>query len=297
MFNHCYVSNSICAPSRATILTGMHNHNNLVHTLGSKIDRRMPNVAKQLRTHGGYQTAMIGKWHLGEGKEHEPCGFDHWDVLPGQGTYFDPKFITPEGTKMEPGYATDLITDKTLNFLDNRDKDKPFFVMCHHKAPHRSWEPHPKHRDLYLDPIKVPETYDDDYKNRAKAVLNFTNRVRVDLTWTDLGLVQPEGGEELAGELMGNGPAWKGEGTRKIPHPKDVTKMKPIIDRETGEKFTFKTQHELAQFKYQRYMRRYLQTVQSIDDNVGRILDYLEQNGLSDNTVVCYTSDQGFFLG
>ena len=291
-FNHCYVTNSICTPSRAAILTGTHNHVNGVMTLDSKINKHNPNVAKSLRT-GGYQTAMVGKWHLGEGKEHEPTGFDYWSVVPGQGEYHDPEFIGPEGTKRERGYATDIITDKSLNWIKERDPEKPFFMMCHHKAPHRSWECHPKHRDLYKDPIRLPDTLTDDYKNRAQAAKVAKMRVAEDFTYFDLGLVQPDGGLDIGEKMVDK---WWFQ-VRKIPAPEDdVTGMK-LIDKEDGTVFTFKTPQELAEFKFQRYMQRYLRTIQSIDDNVGRMLDFLEAEGLAENTIVIYTSDQGFFLG
>ena len=134
--NHCYVTNSICTPSRAAILTGTYNHVNCVTTLNTPIDNRLPNVAKHLQ-YGGYQTAIIGKWHLGEGKGHEPTGFDYWSVLPGQGDYFDPQFIEMGREVEEKGYATDIITSKSINWLSSRNKNQPFFLMCHHKAPHR----------------------------------------------------------------------------------------------------------------------------------------------------------------
>ncbi|KAJ5924305.1 hypothetical protein N7466_008492 [Penicillium verhagenii] len=291
-FNHCYVTNSICTPSRAAILTGTHNHVNGVMTLDSKINKHMPNVAKHLRV-GGYQTAMVGKWHLGEGEAHEPKGFDYWEVVPGQGEYHDPQFIGPNGTVREKGYATDIITDKSLEWIKSRDTKKPFFMMCHHKAPHRSWECDPKHKDLYKDPIKVPDTFTDDYKNRAKSAAASKMRVAQDLTYFDLGLAQPDGPAHIVGEKMVD--SWSSQ-ERKIPDPEDVTKMK-LIDKEDGTVFTFQTRQELAQFKFQRYMQRYLRTIQSVDDNVGRMLDYLDEEGLSENTIVIYTSDQGFFLG
>ncbi|RDW79492.1 putative sulfatase [Coleophoma cylindrospora] len=293
-FDHCYVTNSICTPSRASILTGTYNHVNGVVTLDSKINTRLPNVAKHLRT-GGYQTAMIGKWHLGEGREHEPSGFDFWSVVPGQGDYFDPVMIEMGERKTFPGYATDIITDKSIDWMQNRDKEKPFFLMCHHKAPHRSWECDPKHRHLYQEDVKVPETFDDDYKNRAIAAGQAKMKVSTDLTYYDLGLVQPEGGSEV-GELLVPGHPTLNQ--RKIPYHADVTKLR-LIDKDTAEVFTFTTQDELRHFKYQRYMKRYLRTIASIDDNVGRMLDYLDSEGreVADNTVIIYTSDQGFFLG
>lgn len=288
-FDHCYVTNSICTPSRAAILTGTYNHVNCVSTLDTPINNRLPNVAKHLRT-GGYQTAIIGKWHLGEGKEHQPTGFDFWSVLPGQGEYFDP-IMLEMGEEIEvPGYATDVITDKSLDWLAQRDQSKPFFLMCHHKAPHREWEPHPKNRNLYQKDIKVPETFNDDYKNRAKAAAAAKMRIKDDMTYADLGLVQPEGGSEVGERTM------RSSTRRKIPNPVDVSALR-LIDKESGEVFTFKNNEELSHFKYQRYLKRYLRTIASIDESVGRLLDYLDENDLSDNTIVIYTSDQGFFLG
>ena len=288
-FDHCYVTNSICTPSRAAILTGTYNHVNGVTTLNTPLNNRLPNVAKHLQT-GGYETAIVGKWHLGEGKDHEPTGFDYWSVLPGQGEYFDP-FMIEMGREVEvPGYVTDIVTDKSLNWLEKRNKNKPFFLMCHHKAPHREWEPHPKYRDIYKDNIKIPETFHDDYKNRAKAAAEAKMRIKDDMTYADLGLVQPEGGLEVGQRSTATSTR------RKIPNPEDVTNLQ-LIDKETGEAFTFETKDELSHFKYQRYLKRYLRTIASIDEGIGRLLDYLDENQLSENTVVIYTSDQGFFLG
>ena len=288
-FDHCYVTNSICTPSRAAILTGTYNHVNGVTTLNTPLNNRLPNVAKHLQT-GGYETAIVGKWHLGEGKDHEPTGFDYWSVLPGQGEYFDPFMIEMERDVEVSGYVTDIVTDKSLNWLEKRNKNKPFFLMCHHKAPHREWEPHPKYRDIYKDNIKVPETFHDDYKNRAKAAAEAKMRIKDDMTYADLGLVQPEGGLEVGQRSTATSTR------RKIPNPEDVTNLR-LIDKETGEAFTFETKDELSHFKYQRYLKRYLRTIASIDEGIGRLLDYLDENQLSENTVVIYTSDQGFFLG
>ena len=287
--NNCYVTNSICTPSRAAILAGTYNHVNCVTTLSTPMNNRMPNVAKHLQT-GGYQTAIVGKWHLGEGKSHEPTGFDYWSVLPGQGDYFDPHFIEMGKELEAPGYATDIITEKSLDWLSRRDTEKPFFLMCHHKAPHREWEPHPKYRELFHSDIEVPSTFDDDYKNRAKAAAEAKMRIKDDMTYDDLGLVQPEGGSEIG--VRTRPKSFK----RKIPNPFNVKDI-VLIDKHTGEKFTFETQKEFHHFKYQRYMKRYLATIASIDDSVGQLLDYLEENHLTENTIVIYTSDQGFFLG
>ena len=284
-FNHCYVTNSICTPSRATILTGTHNHINRVTTLATHIDNRMPNVAKHLQQ-GGYQTAIVGKWHLGEGPKHCPTGFDYWSVLPGQGDYFNPVFHEPHGKAQVPGYVTDIITDKSIDWLQQRDASKPFFLMCHHKAPHRPWHAKPEHRGLYADPIEIPETFDDDYKNRANAAMEARMRIATDMTYKDLDLVQPP--DAAGGKL--------GAHERMVPHPDNVEGLE-LVCRLTGEKFTFQTQEALKQFKYQRYMQKYLETVHSVDENVGRLLDYLDESGLAENTLVIYTSDQGFFLG
>ncbi|QGI87494.1 hypothetical protein CEK25_002450 [Fusarium fujikuroi] len=247
LFNHCYVTNSICTPSRAAILTGTHNHVNGVMTLDNHINKHMPNVAKHMRT-GGYRTAIVGKWHLGEGEPHEPTGFDYWSVLPGQGDYWDPEFI-----EMPPG-----------------DKGA---------LRYKAQEP----------PIKVPETYDDDYKNRAKAARVAKMRVAEDLTYQDLGLVQPDGGRSVGERVTQE----SGSAQRKIPTDPSIK----LIDKDDGTVFTFTTPGELSAFKFQRYMQRYLRVIQSVDDNVGRMLDYLDQKGLTENTLVIYTSDQGFFLG
>ena len=288
-FDHCYVTNSICTPSRATILTGTYNHVNAVTTLETPINNRLPNVAKHLKT-GGYQTAIIGKWHLGEGKAHEPSGFDFWSVLPGQGDYFDPLFIEMGESLAEEGYITDIITDKSLDWLSKADKQKPFFLMCHHKAPHREWEPHPKNRSLFVDDVVVPSTFDDNYKNRARAAAEAKMRIKDDLTYDDLGLVQPEGGGEVGEKSR------PFSSKRKIPNPEDASAL-CLIDKITGEKFRFNSREELSQFKYQRYIKRYLRTITSIDESVGRLLDFLDTHNLAKDTLVVYTSDQGFFLG
>ncbi|WP_127902910.1 sulfatase family protein [Solirhodobacter olei] len=287
-----YVTNSICTPSRAAILTGTHNHVNCVTTLDTHIDNRLPNVAKHLRA-GGYATGIFGKWHLGEGVAHEPTGFDEWAVVPGQGDYWDPAFIFPEGRRRIPGYATDIITEMSVDFIERRaGGEKPFFMMCHHKAPHRNWQYHPRYRDIHAPgTIPLPATFDDDYSNRAKAAEVAKMRVRSDMVYEDLGLVQPEGGADIAGPLMVDD--WH---MRKVPELAPGETIS-VLCAETGERFSFDDPQAFAEFKYQRYMSRYLRTVQAIDDGVGRILETLDDRGLTENTIVIYTSDQGFFLG
>jgi len=250
-FDNCFCTNSICTPSRAVILCGTYNHINGVTTLSTHIDNRLLTFPKLLQAEG-YQTAMVGKWHLGTGPAHQPTGFDFWSVVPGQGEYHNPLFIEMGEEKRIPGYATDIITDYSLDWLRQRDPERPFCLMCHHKAPHRPWEPDDKHANMYEDiDIPVPETFDDDYANRASPAARAEMRIERDLNATDL----------------------------KQPLPEGLTPA------------------EEKHWKYQRYIKDYLRVVASIDDNVGRLLDYLDEEGLTENTMVIYTSDQGFFLG
>lgn len=249
-FDNCFCTNSICAPSRATILTGTYSHVNGVRTLDDKLDGALLTFPQLLRR-AGYQTAIIGKWHLGHGAPHDPTGFDYWNVLPGQGAYHDPTLIEAGGRHVHPGYVTDVITDLSLGWLRDRDPERPFLLMCHHKAPHRPWEPDDRHAHLYEDVhIPQPPTFDDDYRHRARAAAAARMRVDRDLGERDL----------------------------KAPLPD----LPPA---------------ELKDWKYQRYIKDYLRCVASIDDNVGRLLAYLDAEGLAADTLVVYTSDQGFFLG
>lgn len=250
-FDNCFCTNSICAPSRATILTGKYNHINGVRTLSEKFDARQQTFPK-LMQRAGYQTAIIGKWHLGHGGISDPTGFDYWNVLPGQGDYHNPTMIEMGEKKQIQGYVTDIITDLSLDWLRNRDKDRPFMLMCHHKAPHRRWEPNKKHMHLYEDvDIPEPETFHDDYSGRASAAEAAKMRIDRDLDELDL----------------------------KEDPPANLSPS------------------ELKSWKYQRYIKDYLRCIVSVDENVGRLLDYLEEAELVEDTIVVYTSDQGFFLG
>ncbi len=272
-FDHVFCVNSICSPSRATILTGKYSHLNGVPTF-NKFDGSQPTVAKYLQA-AGYYTGMIGKWHLG-GK---PTGFDHWEILPGQGIYFDPAFIGTNGRHVVKGYVTDVITDLGIDFLKQRPADKPFFLMLHHKAPHRDWEPDAKHKAQFAGKtIPEPPTLRDDYATRSDAIRECQQKVFSDMTRRDLKLVPPS---ELKGPARLQ---WLGA---------KPTEVEIVTDGKTNKL----TGDALNTWKYQRYMQDYLACVQSVDDNVGRLIDWLDQNGLGTNTIVIYTSDQGFFLG
>ena len=272
-FRNCFCVNSICSPSRATILTGKYSHLNGVPTF-NRFDGSQPTVAKYLQA-AGYHTGMFGKWHLGS----DPTGFDEWVILPGQGIYFDPAFLDKDGRRIIKGYVTDVITDLAIDFLKNRPKDKPFFLMCHHKAPHRPWEPDQKHRAMFAARhIPEPETLRDDYATRTDAIRECRQKVFTDLTRRDLKLTPPA-------DLVG-------------PARNQWLNVKPTeVEIEVNGKKQTLTGEALNAWKYQRYLQDYLACVQSVDDNVGRLLDWLDQNGLATNTVVFYTSDQGFFLG
>ncbi len=272
-FDRCFAVNSICTPSRATILTGKYSHLNGVPTF-NRFDGSQPTVAKYLQK-AGYYTGMLGKWHLGS----DPTGFDRWTVLPGQGAYYDPAFLEPTGRRVIKGYATTIITDLAIDFLDKRPKDQPFFLMCHHKAPHRSWEPEPRYQEEFAKKvIPEPATLRDDYATRTDAIRECRQKVFGDLNRRDLKLTPPAG---MAGPAL---QAWLNQNP-------DVVEVV-----EDGKTNTIRGE-ELNKWKYQRYMRDYLACVQSVDDSVGRLMAYLEREKLRDNTVVIYTSDQGFFLG
>ena len=274
LLTNVFATNSICTPSRAAILTGQYSHLNGV-TVFNRFDSARMTVA-QLLQQGGYHTGMVGKWHLGS----DPVGFDRWEILPGQGVYHDPVFYTSTGEKTYSGqYVTDVITDLALEFIEARPPDKPFFLMMHHKAPHRPWEPSDPHAAHFAAQIiPEPATFWDSYATRTDALHENGQRVAADLTNLDLKLTPPPGLN--AAQLA----RWRRS------KPRSVT-----IVRDGGD--VTLTGEALVRWKYQRYMQDYLATVQSVDDSVGQVLELLDRTGLARNTIVVYTSDQGFFLG
>jgi arylsulfatase A-like enzyme len=264
-FDRCYVSNSICGPARAVLLTGKHSHLNGKKDNKGGFDHDQMNFAKLLQKNG-YQTAMIGKIHLNGAMQ----GFDYWDVLPGQGKYNNPVFISEKGKEKNEGYVTDVITDKTLTWLkQQRDKDKPFMLMMHHKAPHRTWVPAKRHMSKYEN-VEIPEppTLFDDYSGRGTAAKKQDMTIEKTMNLNS---------DLKCGKWYKNNPQYAARNAYYAKH-------KP-----TGK--------ALVKFKYQLYMKDYLRCIWAVDESVGRLLNYLDESGLAKNTIVMYCSDQGFYMG
>ncbi|MEO0017164.1 MAG: hypothetical protein RLZZ522_447 [Verrucomicrobiota bacterium] len=273
-FTNSFVTNSICTPSRATLLTGQYSHLNGVPVF-NPFDGSRDHVAKHLQA-GGYHTGMIGKWHLGS----DPTGFDRWIVLPGQGSYRNPAFLVPGQQLTIQGHCTDITTDLGIEFIKTRPPEKPFFLMLHQKAPHRNWEPDERNKALFKDKIiPEPDTLWDDYATRPTALPANQQTVAKHLTRRDLKMVPPA-------EL--NGPA--------LAQWLDFEPMEIEVTQSDGTKKLLSGK-ELVRWKYQLYMRDYLACVQGVDDSVGRILDYLDHSGLAKNTIVIYSADNGWYLG
>ena len=302
LFTNACVTNSICAPSRATILTGKHTH------LNGKIDNRMPFdttqvTFPQLFQRAGYQTAMYGKLHFG----NNPKGVDDFMILPGQGNYINPKFITNKGDTTIIGYVTDIITDLTINWLaEKRDPEKPFLLMYLHKAPHRPWWPSPeKFKEFTKKTFPEPPTLFDDYSNRGTAAKTAEMNLLNHLRYGHDSKIYPETIAEMGG-VEPNVPAinWGGidgfSGPYNRANEAQKAVYKPVLDSINNwfkENWKTLNNKEKMQWKYQRYMQDYLGSISSVDDNVGRVLDYLDTSNLKENTIVVYTSDQGFYLG
>lgn len=287
-FDFCLCTNSICGPSRAVIQTGKYSHLNGFKDNRDKFDGSQQTFPKLMQK-AGYQTAMLGKWHL----VSEPQGFDFWEVLPGQGVYYNPDFLTPAGRVKVPGYVTDVITDKAIDWIQNkRDKDKPFVLMCQHKAPHRGWDPPPRYLHLF-DGVTIPEppTLFDDYKGRASGAANTEMTIANHmLDGHDLKIV-PEADDDSPGAKM-----LRGVTARMDPEQRKAWD-EGFAKRNEEFKSGKLTGSALVSWKYQQYMKDYLACIKAVDDSVGRLVDYLDQAGLADNTIVIYSSDQGFYLG
>jgi arylsulfatase A-like enzyme len=282
-FDRCLVTNSISGPCRAVVLTGKYSHlNGFLSNEAKEFDGSQQTFPKLLQA-AGYNTAMIGKWHLGS----DPTGFNHWEILPGQGHYYNPDFITKDGRKRNEGYVTELITEKCLGWLRGaKEQKEPFMLMMHHKAPHREWQPGPNELTLYSGvTFPEPATLFDDYSGRGSAArdqdmtISKTMRLIEDLKLypdtmktKNVGLNRMNPDQEAAWDEV----------------------YDPIIKQFYGSKLSG---DDLVRFKYQRYMQDYLASIAAVDKSVGEVLDFLKENGLDKNTIVIYASDQGFYLG
>ncbi|MEM6319970.1 MAG: sulfatase [Bacteroidota bacterium] len=298
LFTNACVTNSICAPSRAVILTGKHSH------LNGKIDNIFPfdttNITfPQLLQNAGYQTAMFGKLHFG----NNPKGFDEFQILPGQGHYYNPDFITKKSGKVtETGYTTDIITDKTLNWLQNERKDdQPFLLMYLHKAPHREWLPPERHyKEFTKKTFPEPATLFDDYEGRGSAAKEAEMNLLTHMNWAGDSKIKPELMDELGIPETAKWDKRAYQNTVGRMNAEQRAKWDAVYDpinEDFKKRFPTMTEKEKMSWRYQRYMQDYLGSIAAVDDGVGEVLDYLSESGLDENTIVVYTSDQGFYLG
>jgi len=284
-FDRCMVGNSICGPSRATILTGKHSHmNGFMINEATVFDGSQQTFPKLLQQ-AGYQTAIIGKWHLGS----NPTGFDYWEILPGQGNYYNPDFVTSEGKHREIGYVTEIITEKAKRWLDcQRDKTKPFILMVQHKAPHREWSPALKYLHLF-DNVTIPEpdTLFDDYSGRGTAAheQDMTIEKTMELG-KDLKIREYDISGQLAERIYKRMTPEQLKAWNAAYQPKNEAFLKAHLKGK-----------DLVRWKYQRYVKDYLRCIKSVDDSVGELRAHLRKLGLEKNTVFIYSSDQGFYLG
>ncbi len=294
-FDRAFVTNSICSPSRAVILTGKHSHMNGLRNNIQRFDSTQQTFPKLLRS-AGYQTAVIGKWHL----KTQPTGFDYWRVLPDQGHYYTPEFRTPEGLDTLDGYVTDVITDLAINWLDSlRNDTMPFMLMYNHKAPHREWLPGPDHLGAFMDePLPEPATLFDDYKGRGTAAKEAEMLISKHMGLTNDNKIRPEIVDSLGFEefIRWYAPVYY----RNLDRMSEEERRNwDAVYDPLNDNFKNNTPKgkELTRWKYQRYMQDYLGSIRSVDDNIGRLMDHLEEKGLAENTLLIYISDQGFYLG
>ncbi len=292
LFTNASVTNSICAPSRAVILTGKHSH------INGKIDNlsdfdNTNETFPMLLQKAGYQTAMFGKLHFG----NNPKGFDEFKILPGQGDYYNPKFITKKGDTIIDGYVTDIITDITLDWMKNRrDPNRPFMLMYLHKAPHRSWLPAQKYYTEYTKKnFPLPATLFDDYSSRSNASKLAEMSILKHMTLVYDNKLTPETLQKLDLKDWNNLSPALGRMTQNQRAAWDA--VYDPINEDFKKRYPTMNDSTLTVWKYQRYMQDYLGTIASVDENVGRLLDYLEKEQLVDKTLIVYTSDQGFYLG
>ena len=289
IFGNSFCANSICGPSRACILTGKHSHvNGFVDNDNSTFDGAQWTFPKAFQK-AGYQTAIIGKWHL----ISEPTGFDHWEILPGQGNYYNPDFLLPGGEKRRyPGHVTKITTNLAKEWLSQkRDASKPFVLMCQHKAPHRNWMAAPEHLGLFASTVfPEPRTLFDGYENRASTLKTQKMQIDADMTWTSDLKVMPN--------PLGDDKDRVGELSRMTSEQRAPwLAAYESENRALLTRFGTMTERDKLRWKYQRYLKDYLRCVRGVDDSVGELLKYLDDTGLAKNTIVVYASDQGFYLG
>lgn len=293
-FDRAFVENSLSTPSRACLMTGQYSHQNGQRQLGEGIDTTRTFFTELLQE-AGYQTAVVGKWHMG----CDPKGFDYYHVYNDQGQYWNPQYRGTDTNNefvVEEGYSTDLTTDHALNFIEHRDPSKPFCLLLHHKAPHRNWQANLKYLGMYDDvEFPMPENFYDDYATRGSAARTQKMSVTRDMRWEQdfkvpemLDLNNPDS-QDSYNALMG-------EINRMTPEQRSAwgryyfPRNRRLLEAQLKGK-------DLDNWKYQVYIRDYMSVIASVDESVGRVLDYLDKNGLTDNTMIVYTSDQGFYMG
>lgn len=298
MFTRASVTNSLCAPSRAVILTGKLSHiNGKVDIQNSTFDWNQDNFAKRLQANG-YRTAVVGKVHL----RGQPQGFDYSSILPDQGDYYNPDFIVNGDTVNMKGYVTDLTTDMAINWMaDKRDKSKPFCILVHQKAPHREWLPALRHIGEYTKKaFKEPNSLFDNYEGRGTAAKEAEMNIYEYMNWAGDNKVPPAIMDQMGlkpASKWGKGAYERTLGRMTFGERKSWDSVYNPIMSKFQKDYPHMSQKDLMKWKYERYMQDYLGTIAAVDDGVGRIMDFLKENGLDENTIVIYTSDQGFFMG